>query len=313
MLAGVPPEGAFRQQPPSACGGVDETHRIGAQRQPTTSDRAAVDEMHPRDRAILAVAAQQHGAVTTAQLLTAGVGRRAIAHRVARGWLVPLHRGVYQIGPVAARYGREMAAVLACGDGALLSHHSAAAIWGIRPAHKGDVHVTVRGNARRSRPGLRVHRTLSLKAAVKGLPLTTPAQTLKDLARTLPSNELDRAREQAHILGLIIPDGAPHPEFTRSEGERRLRALCSAAQLPAPKMNARVAGYEVDAFWPAQRLIVEIDGYDYHSTRQAFERDRRKDAALTTAGYRVIRITWRRLRYEPYSVSAQLGALLTLA
>ena len=267
--------------------------------------------MHPRDGTITKLAARQHGIVTTAQLLDAGVGRTATARRVARGWLVPLHRGVYQVGPVAARYGREMAAVLACGDGALLSHHSAAAIWGIRPAHRGDVHVTVRGHARRSRPGLRVHRTLSLKAAVKdGLPLTTPAQTLQDLARQLPSHELDRAREQAHILGLVIPDGAPHPEFTRSEGERRLRALCQAAQLPPPNMNARVGGYEVDAYWPAQRLIVEIDGYDYHGTRQAFERDRRKDAALVTAGYRVVRITWRRLRYESYAVAAELAVLL---
>ena len=110
----------------------------------------------------------------------------------------------------------------------------------------------------------------------------------------------------------MIPDDAPQ-EFTRSEAERRLRVLCKAARLPAPKMNARVAGYEVDAFWPAQRLIVEIDGYRYHGTRQAFERDRRKDAALQAAGYRVVRITWSRLTSEPYSVSAQLGALLTPA
>jgi len=313
MLAGVPPEGAFLPNSSPPPGDWGEAHRIGAKVPNDSSGAVDLGRNAPSDRAILAVAVLQHGIVTTAQLLNAGVGRRAIARRVAAGWLVPRHRGVYQVGPIETRYGREMAAVLACGDGAALSHHSAAAIWGIRPPYKGDIHVSVTRDVR-SRPGLRVHRTLSLSAALKdGLPLTTPARTLRDLARTLPSNELDRAREQAHILGLVIPDGAPHPEFTRSEGERRLRALCKAAQLPAPKMNARVAGYEVDAYWPAQRLIVEIDGYDYHSTRQAFERDRRKDAALVTAGYRVIRITWRRLRYEPYSVSAQLGALLTLA
>ena len=111
----------------------------------------------------------------------------------------------------------------------------------------------------------------------------------------------------------MIPDGAPRePEFTRSEGERRLRPLCKAANLPAPRMNARVAGHEVDAYWPAQRLIVEIDGYRYHGTRRAFERDRRKDAELQAAGYRVVRITYRRLRHEPYSVTAQLGALLSV-
>ena len=95
----------------------------------------------------------------------------------------------------------------------------------------------------------------------------------------------------------MIPDGAdPYPEFTRSEGERRLRALCKAAQLPRRRMNARVAGWEVDAYWPAHRLVVEVDGYRYHRTRRRFESDRRKDAALQAAGYRVVRITARRLR-----------------
>ena len=267
--------------------------------------------MHPRDRVILGLAARQHGIVTTAQLLDAGVGRQAIARRVARGWLVALHRGVYQVGPVGAEYGREMAAVLGCGEGAALSHQSAAAVWGFGRRDR-VVHVTVPGQARRSRPGVRVHRSLSLNAVVhNGLPLTTPARTLHDLRTVLTSQELDRAQEQAHILGLVIPDGGDaYPEFTRSENERRLRALCKAAQLPAPKMNARVAGHEVDAYWPAHRLIVEVDGYKYHRTRRRFESDRRKDAALTTAGYRVIRITARRLRNEPLAVSAQLGALL---
>jgi very-short-patch-repair endonuclease len=112
------------------------------------------------------------------------------------------------------------------------------------------------------------------------------------------------------VLGLVIPDDAREPEFTRSEAERRLKALCKAAALPAPRMNARVAGWEVDAFWPAQLLIVEIDGWQYHRTRRRFESDRRKDAALTVAGYRVIRITWRRLRDEPYAVAAELAVLL---
>ena len=109
----------------------------------------------------------------------------------------------------------------------------------------------------------------------------------------------------------MLPDNVL-VEFTRSEAERRLKALCKAAHLPAPRMNARVAGYEVDAYWPAHRLIVEVDGYAFHRTREAFERDRRKDAALQAAGYRIVRITYRRLRDEPLSVSAQLGALLNL-
>ena len=108
----------------------------------------------------------------------------------------------------------------------------------------------------------------------------------------------------------MIPNDERFPEFTRSEGERRLKALCKAAGLPLPQMNARVAGWEVDAFWPAQRLVVEVDGYKYHRTRRRFESDRRKDAALLVAGYRVVRITWRRLRYESYAVAAELAVLL---
>src|SRR5918992_3105529 len=304
MLGPMPPNGAFRQQLPGSRGAVDEPHRIRAQRQHGPSGEPIVDEIHP----IVALAGRQHGVVTTAQLLDAGVGRRAIAWRVERGWLVPLHRGVYQVGPVAAEHGREMAAVLACGDGAVLSHQSAAAVWGFGRRDRG-VHVTVPGQARRSRPGVRVHRSLSLDAAVhNGLPLTRPARTLSDLRRTLPSDEVERARERAAMLGLVVPDDAPDG-FTRSEAERRLTQLCKAAGLPPPRTNARVAGYEVDAYWPAERLIVEVDGWTYHRTRTAFERDRRKDAALQAAGYRVVRITWRRLTKEPYSVSAQLGAL----
>ena len=247
-------------------------------------------EMHPRDRVILALAARQHGIVTTAQLLNVGVGRRSIARRMARGWLTPLHRGVFQVGPVAARHAREMAAVLAVGDDAALSHQSAAALWGFMPPHHGDVHVTVARRGRRSRGGIQVHQTLSLNAAVKaGLPLTDPARTLRELKTVLSPHELDRALEQAQILGLIRNDGAPEPEFTRSEGERRLKALCKAARLPGPLINARVPGWEVDAYWPAQNLVVEVDGWNFHHTRQAFERDRRKDAALQTAGYRVVR------------------------
>jgi very-short-patch-repair endonuclease len=205
-----------------------------------------------------------------------------------------------------------MAAVLACGEGAALSHQSAAAIWGFA-ARDELAHITITRDVR-SRPGIRVHRTASLNAVVRnGMPLTDPARTLRDLQRTATAGEVERAREQAAILGLVLDDDDRFPEFTRSEGERRLKQLCRTAGLPLPQMNARVAGYEVDAYWPAHNLIVEIDGWRYHRTRSRFEADRRKDAALQVAGYRVVRITWRRLRYEPFSVSAQLGALLTLA
>jgi very-short-patch-repair endonuclease len=310
MLAGAMASrpGAFLHHPPPARAGDAETHRMGAQLHHRASGGVGDAEAHP----IVELAARQHGIVTTAQLLDAGVGRRSIARRVARGWLVPLYRGVYQVGPVAARHGAEMAAVLAIGEDAALSHQSAAAMWGFGRRDR-VVHVTVARRGRRSRPGIQVHQSLSLNAAVhQGLPITTPARTLRDLRTVLPRADLERAEEQAHILGLVIPDGAPEPAFTRSEAERRLKALCKAAGLPLPKTNAIVAGWEVDAYWPAHRVIVEVDGWTYHRTRQAFERDRRKDAALTAAGQRVVRITWRRLTAEPISLSAQFGALLAV-
>ena len=273
----------------------------------------------------MALARRQHGVVTVAQLLEAGYTRSAVSHRVRRGWLVPLFRGVYQVGPVRAQCGLEMAAVLATGG--VLSHHSAAKVWGIRP-HNGDLHVTVTGRDQRPRPGLRIHRSLSLNAAVQdGLPLTTAARTLHDLAAHLPQHELDRAVEQAQILRLTtraeiantMPRRArralaaalrPEPALTRSEAERRLLALIRQARLPRPQTNVVVNGFEVDLFWSEQRLIVEVDGFAYHSTRQAFERDRARDAALQAAGYRVIRVTWRQIVDEPHALVARLAVLL---
>jgi very-short-patch-repair endonuclease len=304
-------------------------HARGAQRPRRAPELREVDEMHTGDRAVAALAACQHGVVTSAQLAAAGLGSRAIAHRVAQGRLIRLHRGVYQVGPVAAPRGPEMAAVLACGEGALLSHHTAADLWGIMP-HAGDVHVTVAGEARRRRPGLQIHRSASLNAAVHhGLPLTTPARTLRDLAPHLPQHELDRAVEQAQILKLATLDEletavigrsrgsralrrALHdePTLTRSDAERRLLDLVRAARLPRPETNAVVLGCEVDVLWRAKRLVVEVDGFAYHSSRAAFERDRRRDAALQAAGYRVVRLTWRQITLEPHAVVAALATLL---
>jgi very-short-patch-repair endonuclease len=208
-----------------------------------------------------------------------------------------------------------MAALLATGGA--LSHHSAALVWGFRPPHDGPVHVTTTRGAR-TRAGVKVHRSHSLNAAVhNGLTLTTPARTLQDLAPVLTSADLERAAEEAVIRGLVKQHELPRrcalttePQLTRSEAERRLQRLIKAARLPRPVTNTRVAGWEVDALWPAQRLVVEVDGYAYHGNRAAFERDRRKDAQLTAAGYTVIRITWRQLKDEPLAVVALLARLL---
>ena len=319
MLGRVPPldQPAFRRTDLVRARECDETLVIRDERRTNASVARECDEILLGDAAIAALAARQCGVVTVAQLLDAGLGRNAVAHRVAHGRLTRLHRGVYRVGPIEAPYGREMAAVLATGGA--LSHHSAAGVWGFRPPHDGDVHVTAQG---RTRQGIRVHRSASLNAEVHlGLRLTTPARTLHDLAPLLPQHDLDRAVEETVIRGLATAadlQSRPalraativEPRLTRSEAERRLVKLIRAARLPTPTTNVRVAGWEVDAFWPRHRLIVEVDGYAYHGNRAAFERDRRKDAALIAAGYRVVRITWRQISDEPHATVALLARLL---
>jgi very-short-patch-repair endonuclease len=166
----------------------------------------------------------------------------------------------------------------------------------------------------------------------RGLPVTTPEQTLLDLAATIGFGDPAHAVEEARVLRLVT-DGSVReftgrnarrpgtrallrtlshePRLTRSQAERRLLAVVGRAGLPLPETNVRVLGHEVDALWRDQRLIVEVDGFDAHGTRAAFERDRRRDAELVAAGYRVIRVTWRQLRDEPERVIAGLpGALI---
>jgi very-short-patch-repair endonuclease len=280
------------------------------------------------------IARRQHGVLSSRQLAAEGLSRNAVAHRVASGWLVRLHRGVYCIGPLQAPRARAIAAVLAYGDGTLLSHFSAAALWGLEPERAGAMHVNVDRPGAHSRPGIRVHRTRlnPLDARRRdAIPVTSPARTLLDLAAIASGKELDRAIEEAQIRRLVTEQSLKEqferhprhrgtralrqairlePSFTRSEAERRLLELIRAARLPAPKANIRVAGHEVDVLWPDAKLVVEVDGYAFHSTRAAFERDRRRDGELQAAGYRVLRVTWRQLEDEPEALIAALARTL---
>jgi very-short-patch-repair endonuclease len=271
------------------------------------------------------LAARRHGVVTAADLAAAGLVRRAVSRRVAQGRLRRLHRGVFLVGPLEGPRTREMAAVLAVGHDAAISHRSAAALWEILPPVDDpivDVSVT-RGHPRH-RPGIQVHRTRRLHRSVNaGIPVTTPLRTLVDLAAvSVDARELERAVEEAQVRRLVtrrdleaqgnrFASAVDHePSLTRSEAERRLLALIRAARLPPPRTNVRVAGYEVDFMWPQHRLVVEVDGFAFHSTRAAFERDRARDRALLAAGYVVLRITWRQLVHEPEVVVAELAAAL---
>jgi very-short-patch-repair endonuclease len=282
------------------------------------------------------LAARQQGMVTFEQLLDAGLSERTIRTRVAGGWLTRRHAGVYQLGVFAGPFGAEAAVLLACGPDAVISHRTAAGLWRLI-AREGPIHVSVPGSVGRRRDGIRSHRaTLKDDEIITrhGIRVTTPARTLLDLAPSMPERQLDRLVEEVQVQNLATRDdvlrtvaeganrpgirklaaivGSPdEPAFTRSEAERLLVELVRAAGLPRPRTNARVAGFEVDAVWPADKLVVEVDGWTYHGTRQAFERDRRRDGRLLVAGYRVLRITWRQLTREPARVTAMLGAVLT--
>jgi very-short-patch-repair endonuclease len=266
-------------------------------------------------------AARQHGCLTTAQLAAAGIGRREIARWLADGSVRRRHRGVYVLGPVESPLARYAAALLAVGPGAALSHQAAGALHELLPAPE-HIDVTTAARGARQREGVHVRHTASLpQSAVRvlhHLRVTSPERTLIDLANAgHPS--LARAVEEAQVRRLVAPDAlpaalrTPEPSFTRSEAERRLLALIRAANLPPPRTNVPLGPYVVDFLWPDHRLVVEVDGFAFHSSRAAFERDRARDADLQARGYRVIRITWRQLQREPHAVVARLAAALALA
>jgi very-short-patch-repair endonuclease len=276
--------------------------------------------MSEADRIVMDLAATRHGVVTARDLATAGLERRAVARRVAEGHLRRLHRGVFLAGPLPGPRTREMAAVLAVGHDAAISHRSAAALWEILPPADDPVDVTVTRGHPRNRPGIRVHRARRLQRSFNaGVPVTTPLRTIRDLVCAVGSRDLERAIEEAQVRRLVTRreldrlhgvDAGREPSLTRSEAERRLLALVRAARLPAPRANTRVGRYEVDFLWADQRVVVEVDGFAFHSTRAAFERDRARDQALQVAGYTVLRITWRQLVDEPEAVVAALAAAL---
>jgi very-short-patch-repair endonuclease len=223
-----------------------------------------------------------------------------------------------------------MAAVLACGPGAALSHGSAAALWRMLTGAVGAPEVLRTGVNREGPAGVRLRRTNRLEATTHhNVPITTPARTLLDLAATGSSGRLELALNEARSLRLVnqaalealATSGRPGsrairtlladaPGFTRQEAERRLKALILRAQLPRPLTNTQVCAQEADAFWPEHRLVLEVDGYAVHGRRDAFERDRRLDQQRAAAGYRTVRVTWRQLTGEPEAVVARLAGAL---
>jgi very-short-patch-repair endonuclease len=288
--------------------------------------------------AIERLAARQLGLVTRAELLAAGLKPKMIDGRVRAGRLLLVHRGVYRVGPVVVPHARELAAVLACAPGATLSHVSAGALRSIVPdAGDGtDVDVAVRLDRGR-RPGIRAHRIVLQSDEITlfdGVPVTTPERTLLDLSSVLALRELERALARAERAGIfdcgmlrklieryprrrgvvalrtLLAGDAP-PALTRSDAEERLLTLVRQACLPAPATNTAVGKHEVDFLWRNERLVVEVDGFEFHSSRSRFENDRRRDADLTAAGFRVMRVTWRHLVDTPLAVLARVVRALS--
>jgi hypothetical protein len=292
----------------------------------------------PPELALSELAGGQWGVVAAWQLRAAGLTRAAISRRVVAGRLHPLHRGVYAVGHAhLGAEGRRLAAVLACGPGAVLSHKSAAAHWNLLATAAARIDVTA-ARGRRAHEGIRLHRSRSLDAqdttTHRGIPTTTIARTLLDLAAILPAHRLERALAQAERVGLydhaaltdVIRRSNGHrgqralehavaqePAFTRSDLEARLLELTRDHGLPTPLVNHILAApdhprLEVDFCWPTHHLIVETDTWHTHGTRADFEHDRRKDAALTAAGYTVIRFTD---HTTPTEIHARLRAVMT--
>jgi very-short-patch-repair endonuclease len=288
--------------------------------------------------AVAWIAARQLGLITAEQLIAAGVGRGSIRWRLANGALHRVFRGVYLVGhAVPAPGALEFAAVLACGHDVVVSHRSAAGLWHVSAPAGLEVDVTAVGRDCRSRHGLRVHQVEILdprdRTQQRGIPLTGPARTLIDYAWTAGAAEAERAIAEAFALKLVNEaqlvaaiDRAPHcagvaqvkailgqpggPSRTRSGGERAMLRLIRAAHLPPPRVNYPVAGYTADFCWPDARLIVEVDGVPFHSTRGAIERDHRRDLVHREAGYEVIRFTARQLAEAPVYVATVIARAL---
>jgi very-short-patch-repair endonuclease len=298
------------------------------------------------DQLIVAIARKQHGVIALWQLLTLGLSASAVRERVAAGRLHRIHQGVYAVGrPDVTIKGSWMAAVLACGDGALLSHQSAATLHGLLNARAGRIHVTVPSRSSRAHTGIRVHRTTCLaphdRTKVDGIACTAVPATLLALAATVPGNVLESACNQAEMEGLLdmraveelLERRATHPgaarlratlavdglglDRTKSKLEKRFLRLAGDNGLPPPAVNAwmPIPGEEMqcDFVWHRERLVVEVDGWDTHRTRRAFREDRRRDRVLRLHGWHVVRVTGYDVDIDADGVLREVRTLLERA
>ena len=288
------------------------------------------------DERLAALASKQLGVVSAAQLYELGFTRQAVYRRVRKGRLHRLHTGVYAVGHLSLKPpAGQLAAVLACGSDALLSHDSAVALWGLVRTYTGPIHVTA-PRARKPRAGLVVHRSRLIhpddRAVSQGVPVTSVARTLVDFADVAGPARLARAVDQAEILRLfdlgqidrtlerlpkrpgrgalarVLAAYVPDVAFTRSRGERDFLRLCRDHGLPAPQANLWIHEQELDFFWADAALGIELDGEPWHRTTRAFHEDRSRDRVLATYGIQVNRVTQQDLK-RPAALARELKAI----
>ena len=290
----------------------------------------------PSSSRLWALTKRQHGVVARTQLLRFGFTSDAINHRLERGRLHRVFRGVYAVGrPELSKYGRWMAAVLSCGSRAALSHGSAAALWEIRREQRGDIAVSVPARvSRRQRAGIRLHRR-ALRAEDltrrHGIPVTGPVCTLVDLAARLRPNQLEAVLNEADKRDLIDPEalrsaleqmrGRPGVRalrtqldrrtftLTDSELERRFLPIARLAGLGPPQTGRRVSGFRVDFYWPDLGLVVETDGLRYHRTPAQQAKDRLRDQVHAASGLTCLRFTHAQVTFETDQVESTLASV----
>jgi very-short-patch-repair endonuclease len=308
---------------------------------------ASRDGQRRLDLVVAELAARQHGVVSAAQLLEIGLTHRMIEWRVACGWLHRIHRGVYAVGHAnVSREGRWMAATLACGPGAVLSHRSAAAHLGIRETSAAGIEVSSPGRAGRTHRGITVHSGSTLTSAdiavVDAIPCTSVARTIFDLSAALNRDALEYALHRAQLgpdpldfgeLAALLErlpgrPGTPRLKSllgrpagltdarAKSRMERAFLTLCRKAGLPEPRVNAWIplpipaGGLEVDFTWVDRKLAIETDSAGFHETSRARRNDPARDRALMLAGWQVARYTWWDVMTEPVRVAAEVESLL---
>jgi hypothetical protein len=297
------------------------------------------------DAAIARTAATQEGVIDLGQLAKVGLGGRGVRHRVAAGRLHRMYPGVFAVGhPRVSVDGRRIAAVLACGDGAVLSRRTAAVAWGILngDGRRFDVVAPGRSGGRVGPEGVDLRRTRRLDEAdvtqLRGVPITTVGRTLLDLAGIVNERMLQRAVHEAEVAQLLDVTeveatidrnpgrrgvralraalGVAAPDPSNGDFASAFLALCLDHGLPAPRLGSYVDGgdrlYEVDALFAHERVIVELDGRRVHGTARNFQTDRRRDSVLAARDFQTLRYTWRRVHDEAAEVATELRRILAL-